>query len=203
MAPLTLVLDTGHARCQCALLLSGGETLSIADDRARGHAEVLIGQIDTLLARAGIGYAALDRVAVTTGPASFTGLRVGLAAAKGIGFACKIPVIGVGTLMALSLSGAPNKPLTVLIDARRGEAYRQKFSAPGMALTPPEHLPLDAARAQVQPGEMVLGLDAPLFVPIESLVRFAATLDPASHPAEPEYLRGPDAKPQTRKLARQ
>lgn len=201
--PITLALDTGHARCQCALLLASGEILAVAEDRARGHAEVLIGQIDTLLLRAGIGYAALQRVAATTGPASFTGLRVGLAAAKGIGLACAIPALGVGTLAALSLAGEKGRPLTVLIDAKRGDAWRQKFSAPGQPLTPPEKLPLEIARTEIAPGEHVLGLDAPLFVPIEAFARHAARLDPATHPAEPDYLRGPDAKPQTARLARQ
>lgn len=200
--PVTLVLDTGHARCQCALLLASGETLAVAEDRARGHAEVLIGQVDTLLARAGIGYAALERVAATTGPASFTGLRVGLAAAKGIGFARAIPALGIGTLVALSLAGKAGEKLTVLVDAKRGEAWRQKFSAPGLPLAPAEKLPLESARKQIAPGEQVLGLDPPLFVPIEALARYAATLDPADHPAEPDYLRGPDARPQTARLAR-
>jgi tRNA threonylcarbamoyl adenosine modification protein YeaZ len=199
--PITLALDTGHARCQCALLLASGEILAVAEDRARGHAEVLIGQIESLLSRAGIGYASLQRVAATTGPASFTGLRVGLAAAQGIGLACAIPALGVGTLVALSLAGEKGRPLTVLMDAKRGDAWRQKFSAPGQALTQPEKLPLEIARTEIAPGEHVLG--PALFVPIEAFARYAARLDPASHPAEPDYLRGPDAKPQTARLARQ
>ena len=75
----------------------------------------------------------LARIAVTTGPGSFTGLRIGLSAARGIGLARAIPVVGVPSLLAISLSAPAGKPVSVLLDARRGEAYFQSFSAPGHA----------------------------------------------------------------------
>ncbi|MEX0628166.1 MAG: tRNA (adenosine(37)-N6)-threonylcarbamoyltransferase complex dimerization subunit type 1 TsaB, partial [Cucumibacter sp.] len=137
--------------------MADGRTLSIAEDRARGHAEVLIGQVDLLLARGGIAHADIDRVAVTTGPGSFTGLRVGLAAARGFGLALSIPVLGVGTLTALSLAARAAAPLCVLVDARRGEAWRQFFSAPGVPVSPPEILYLKTALAGLGPGARILG----------------------------------------------
>jgi len=213
---VTLAIDTGHARCQSAVLLADGAVLSAAENRARGHAEVLIGQIDGLLARAEIGYPGLQRVAVTTGPGSFTGLRVGLAAARGFGLALGVPVLGIPTLLALSLGGPPDVPLTVLADARRGEVWRQRFAAPAQPLSPPEAVPVDAALAAIRPGEAVVGSAAPVaaeragaidleagldpaargFVAIKALIVFAATLDAAGWPPDPAYLRSPDARSQ-------
>lgn len=219
-APVTLAIDTGQPRCQSALAPAGGEPLSIAEDRERGHAEALIGQIEALLGRAGIGFGDLGRVAVTTGPGSFTGLRVGLSAARAFGLALNIPVLGIPTMLALSLAGRPGAPLTALVDARRGEAWCQRFTAPGIPATGPERLPLAVALSQLDAGGLVVGsgaalaaeaaeaagleievpLESAVFVDIEALARFAQTADPADFPPEPLYLRPPDARSQASKM---
>lgn len=214
-APVTLAIDTGQPRCQSAVALAGGETLSIVEDRERGHAEALIGQIETLLARAGIAFGDLQRLAVTTGPGSFTGLRVGLAAARAFGLALKIPVLGVPTMLALSLSGRPGEPLTVLVDARRGELWCQRFAAPGTPASDPKLLPMAVAISGLDKPRSVVGSGAPLaaeaagngletqaaavFVEIEALARFAQAAEPADLPPEPLYLRPPDARSQASK----
>jgi tRNA threonylcarbamoyl adenosine modification protein YeaZ len=103
----------------------------------RGHAEALLPLIDRVMARVEGGFASLGRVAVTVGPGSFTGLRVGIADARAIGIACKIPVTGVSTLAALA---APlileQKPglVAAAIDARRGNVFFAAFGPDGRAV---------------------------------------------------------------------
>lgn len=190
--PLTLAIDTAAPRLQLGLLLADGRVDISIDDIATGHAELLFERIATLLERNGVSYGDLGRVAVTTGPGSFTGLRIGLSAARGIGLARSVPVIGIPSLLALSLSAAG--PVDVLVDARRDEAYFQSFSAPGVARTTPQLLPMAEARAAIRPDAALI--ESP-FIDIAALVRYGATADPATHPPEAAYIRDADAKPQT------
>jgi tRNA threonylcarbamoyladenosine biosynthesis protein TsaB len=189
---VTLAIDTAAPRLQLALLLGDGRTDVMVDEIATGHAELIFARIAELLDRNGLAYADLDRVVTTTGPGSFTGLRIGLSAARGIGLARNIPVIGVSSLVALSL-GATG-PAMVLLDARRGEAYFQTFAGPAQPLTEGDLLPMAVAQAALVPGVAVI--TSP-FVDIAALARYGATLDPADHPPEPNYIRDADAKPQT------
>jgi tRNA threonylcarbamoyladenosine biosynthesis protein TsaB len=106
----------------------------------RGHAEALLPLIDRVMARVAGGFASLGRVAVTVGPGSFTGLRVGIAAARAIGVACKIPVTGVSTLAALAapliLEQEPGL-VAAAIDARRGNVFFAAFGPDGRAVLAP------------------------------------------------------------------
>lgn len=189
---ITLAIDTAAPRLQLALLLSDGRVDTAIDDIATGHAELIFARIAELLAANSIGYPDLERVAVTTGPGSFTGLRIGLSAARGIGLARAIPVIGVPSLLALSFGASG--PVTVLLDARRGEAYFQTFPSAGQADRPAAILPMDAARAAIVPGSTLI--QSP-FVDIALVARYGAYADPASHAPEAAYVREADAKPQT------
>jgi tRNA threonylcarbamoyladenosine biosynthesis protein TsaB len=191
--PITLAIDTAAPRLQLALLRADGATDSSTDDIATGHAEILFERLAALLARNGLTHADVERIAVTTGPGSFTGLRIGLSAARGLGLARKLPVLGIPSLLALSL-GAVAGPVTVLLDARRGEAYFQSFSAPGVAETEPQLLPIEEARSRIQPG--VTLIESP-FVDLAAMVRFAAVADPQTYPPHAAYIRDADAKPQT------
>ena len=188
---ITLAIDTAAPRLQLGLLLGDGRTDVSVDEIATGHAELIFGRIAELLARNGLGYADLERVVTTTGPGSFTGLRIGLSAARGIGLARGIPVIGVSSLVALSLGAAG--PATVLLDARRGEAYFQSFAGPAQPVTEGDLLPTVIAQAAIVPGTTLI--TSP-FIDIAALARYGATLDPAGHPPEPNYIRDADAKPQ-------
>src|SRR5690606_26648104 len=116
--------------------------------------------IAELLARNKTAYADLTRIAVTTGPGSFTGVRIGLSAARGLGLALSVPVIGVPTLTALSLA-ADCDPVAILLDARRGEAYFQLFSGPAIPVGSPALLSLDTARARVPAGATLITDSAP------------------------------------------
>jgi tRNA threonylcarbamoyl adenosine modification protein YeaZ len=186
-----LAIDTAGPRLQLALLI-GGRTDALVEEMAQGHAERIFPAIDELLGRNGIVYGDLGRIAVTTGPGSFTGLRIGLSAARGLGLALGLPVIGVPTLFALSL-GIGCDPAAVLIDARRGESYFQVFSGPGMPVAEPALLESGEAHNRLPPGATLLTSPA---VDIAALARFAATADAEQFPPEASYVREADAKPQ-------
>lgn len=192
MPPITLAIDTAAPRLQLGLVLADGRTDAIVDDIAKGHAEILFDRLDVLLARNGITHSNIERVAVTTGPGSFTGLRIGLSAARGLGVARKIPVLGIPSLLALSLRVAAGR-VAIFLDARREEAYFQTFSAPGVAEQEPRLMPIEDARAAI-PHDATL-IDTP-FVDIVAMAQFAAQQEPANYPPHASYVRDADAKPQ-------
>lgn len=188
---IVLAIDTAAPRLQLALLLADGRVDVSVDEIATGHAELIFGRIGALLERNSVGYGELQRVASTTGPGSFTGLRIGLSAARGLGLARSIPVIGVPSLLSLSLSAQGAS--TVLLDARRGEAYFQTFSAPGQPSSAARLLPMEQARAAIVPGTTLI--QSP-FVDIALVARFAPDAEPSAYPPEATYVRDADAKPQ-------
>ena len=190
--PITLAIDTAAPRLQLGLLLADGRVDVSVDEMATGQAEAIFARIAALLDRNGLDYADLERVVTTTGPGSFTGLRIGLSAARGIGLARGIPVVGVSSLVALSLG--VDGPSTVLLDARRDEAYFQIFAGPALPTTEADLVPMMIAQAAVVPGTTLI--TSP-FIDIAALARHGATLDPAGNPPEPNYIRDADAKPQT------
>ncbi len=187
-----LAIDTAAPRLQLALLRADGQIDAVAEDMAQGQAERLFPALGELLARNAAAYADLGRIAVTTGPGSFTGLRIGLSAARGLGLALGVPVLGIPSLLALSLSAGPG-PLAVLLDARRDEAYVQVFSASAVPASAPALRPMAEARASVPAGAALV--TSP-FVDIAALARFAAGADPSRYPPEAAYIRDADAKPQ-------
>ena len=191
MPTALLAIDTAAPRLQLALLTAAG-TDTLVEDMAQGQAERIFPAIGELLARNGVAYADLARIAVTTGPGSFTGLRIGLSAARGLALALGIPVVGVPSLTAISLATGCT-PIAVLLDARREEAYFQLFSGPAIPVGAPALLPMHEARNRIPPGTEILS--SPL-VDIAALAALAATLDPASYPPEAAYIRDADAKPQ-------
>ncbi|MCD7058509.1 tRNA (adenosine(37)-N6)-threonylcarbamoyltransferase complex dimerization subunit type 1 TsaB [Pelagibacterium xiamenense] len=194
--PVTLAIDTARDRLQIALGNSDGKIDVEIRDIARGHAEIIMDVIVAILARNGLGYENLEKVAVTTGPGSFTGLRIGLSVARGLGLALGVPVLGISSLVALSLSH--DGPIDLIVDARRGEAYRQAFSAPGIPASAPQLVALETAleaAARTAPDDPAID--------IATMTKFAATANPDDFPPVPNYIRAADAKPQTRgKVAR-
>ena len=101
---LILAIDTALDACAAAVLDTSAGKLIAQESQAmkRGHAEALMPLIARVMKASGVAFAALDRIAVTTGPGSFTGLRVGLSAARGIALAAGKPVVGVTTLTAFA-----------------------------------------------------------------------------------------------------
>ncbi len=121
-----LAVDTALGGCSVALLEDGAVRAHVFEAMDRGHAERLAPMVDQVMGRAGEVFAALDRLAVTTGPGTFTGQRVGLAFMRGLRLALKIPLHGVTTLDAIAaaaMAQTQQETCAVLHDARRAEAY--------------------------------------------------------------------------------
>lgn len=207
-----LAIDTSARHCAvCILDDATGAVHRDVHDIGTGHAEVLMGQIAGVLEDAGITYGDLDRIAVSVGPGSFTGLRVGVSAARGLALALSIPAVGVTTLQAIAAdtaSLAGNKDILAAIDARRGQLYVQSFDGNGTSLAGPRVVPVEDARVMVGPETIVAGNGAALLeatdavLPgaasgdIATIARLGAARAPGEAPA-PLYLRSADAKPQT------
>jgi tRNA threonylcarbamoyl adenosine modification protein YeaZ len=216
-----LAIDTALGACS-ACVFQAGEAAPLARESIqmdRGHAEALLPLIDRLISHVDGGFESLDRVAVTVGPGSYTGLRVGISAARAIGLAAGIPVVGVATLSAFlapMLAGGTRGLFTAAIDAKHGQIYVQAIAGGGLTIIPPSLMglrdalrllgsgplvlagsaaPLLAAEAWAQGIEATL-TEAPLAPEITWVARLGAMADPASALPKPLYLRGPDAKPQ-------
>ena len=207
---IVLGLDTAQGACSAAVLAGDEPLAALSEPMTRGHQERLASLVREVMVQAGVGFDQLDRIAVTVGPGSFTGLRVGLAFAKGLGLALKTPVIGIGSLEALAASVSGADMILAAIDARRDQIYLQAFAG-GHALMAPDVLPVETAAARVAElnpmGQVVIvGSGAPLLdgmVPGARLIALAAP-DPvtlarlaAAKPVtapRPLYLRAPDAK---------
>jgi tRNA threonylcarbamoyladenosine biosynthesis protein TsaB len=217
---LILAIDTALDACSAAVLDSGASKLIAQESQPmkRGHAEALMPLIARVMGEAAIAFAALDRIAVTTGPGSFTGLRVGLSAARGIALAAGKPVVGITTLTAYAapvVSVNAVQPVISAIDARHDHVYVQVVGGDGSSLMTPRVAPIEetlgASRfgaphlvgnaAQILadrwpkdalPPFQVDALPAP---DIAWVAWLGAAVDPDTAPARPYYLRAPDAKP--------
>jgi tRNA threonylcarbamoyladenosine biosynthesis protein TsaB len=195
-----------------------GSTTSRSLAMMRGHAEALMPLIVAVMSAANIDFAELDRVAVTIGPGSFTGVRVGVAAARGIALAAGKPAVGVTTLAALA---APffevdeRTALLTVVDARHDHLYMQLFGPGGRSLTAPRLASVrEAIRAAMASPTRIVGNGAKLIEaawphnerrPLMSAVRapdvawvakLGAAADDLTGAVKPLYLREADAHPQ-------
>jgi tRNA threonylcarbamoyladenosine biosynthesis protein TsaB len=185
--PLILAFDTSAAHC-AAVLLRGDAVLARADETMdRGQAERLFPMLEELLAEAGTRWGDLDGVGVCTGPGNFTGLRVAVAAARGLAMGLGIPAVGVSRFEVLAgRAGA----VVVSIADKRGSFF-QAFRH-GMALGPPA---IDlAAPPEVPAGVMVIDA-TDLRCDLVGLARIAARRLDRAEPPAPLYLRAADAMP--------
>lgn len=157
-----LGLDSAGSQCAAAVL-DGERVLATRVERmARGQSERLLPLIADTLAAAGVAPAALNLIAVTTGPGSFTGIRIGLAAARGLALAIGRPAIGVGVFDAYAAAVPPStrsgRTLVVAVDSKREEFYIQTFMSVGK--TPAAQvLPRDVT-TWLPPGPFSLAGDA-------------------------------------------
>jgi len=212
-----LAIDTALEACSVAVVGKRRPPVTMSETVGRGHAERLFGMIDQAMNEAGLVFADLERIAVTVGPGSFTGLRVGIAAARGLALVVKCPVVGVGTLEVHAASAratAGAVPITAVLDARRGEVYAQRFAASGAPLGSPSVGPPEAVAAQIGVGDLLAGAGADIVAAalpagcaasvvhrrsapdIRALAELALIADPGAAAPRPLYLRPPDAKPQ-------
>lgn len=167
---LVLALDTAMSACSAALVENAGRPgarvlAARTTPMARGHAEALLPLIEAIMAEGGRSYADLDLIAATVGPGAFTGIRVGLAAARGLALAADKPCAGVTTLEALAAAASSvvgGAPVLVAVESRRSDLFVQAFGANGLALSASESLPPDglgafAREAGLAPGLVLAG----------------------------------------------
>ena len=217
-----LAIDTALEACSVGVAIDGRPPVLRSETIGRGHAERLFAMMADAMAEAGMAFDRLDRIAVTTGPGSFTGIRVGIAAARGIALVVGCPVVGIGTLALFAAAArdrAGPRPVLAVLDAKRDEIYAQAFDADGAPLFEPFAGSAVDVAARAATGDMMLagsgaGLvaaamaePAPIVpvaaVPdIAALLRLGHAAPPPAGPPRPLYLRAPDAKPQPAGLAR-
>ncbi len=154
-----LALDTATAACSVAVWCGNALRARHFAAMARGHAEALMPMVVATMAGARLDYSDLDLIATTVGPGTFTGLRVGLSAARALGLAADLPIAGVSTLEALAYGvtreRSAGSAVAAVIDARRGEVYVQSFGADLTPLGPPRAL-MPAAAAEALPAGPVI-----------------------------------------------
>ena len=160
---LVLAIDTSTSACSAALWRDGAILAHGLRDMARGQSEALIPMVAEVMAEAGLGFEALDLLAVTVGPGAFTGLRIGLAAARGLALASGLPLAGVSTSLAVA-AGVPlaervGRVIVVAVDSRRDEAWVQAFDETLTPLGEVEALLPEQAAARFT-GPVVLAGDA-------------------------------------------
>ncbi|GKX32997.1 MAG: tRNA (adenosine(37)-N6)-threonylcarbamoyltransferase complex dimerization subunit type 1 TsaB [Rhizobiaceae bacterium MnEN-MB40S] len=212
-----LAVDT--AAHLCAACLYDSQTRRVAgravEDIGRGHAERLIAVIEKALDQASLDYDSVDRLCVCVGPGSFTGIRVGVAAMRGMALSLDLPLVGVAALEALAAEVGDERAVLAVLDARRGEVYAQLFPSGGTpsearAMSPEEAMALAVDNSAVlvgsgaeimagQSGFDMSGLTIAKTVAtpdIETIARLGAQRAPDAAPPGPLYLRSPDAKPQ-------
>jgi tRNA threonylcarbamoyl adenosine modification protein YeaZ len=213
---IILAIDTAGIDCSAAVYDTSSQTVlsAVSEELGKGHAERLMAIIDQALDDASVDIRAVGRIAVVIGPGSFTGIRVGVAAARGFALSLGIECVGVSTLETLGaqyLAAHPGKSVVVAMDAKREEIYAQAFSAGGIALNEPAALSAQATVALVASfsaqttGSWAGGtaewdlqkLPSPDRFDIGTVARIGAGKDAGEGRPKPLYLRGPDAKPQT------
>ncbi|HLH87287.1 MAG TPA: tRNA (adenosine(37)-N6)-threonylcarbamoyltransferase complex dimerization subunit type 1 TsaB [Xanthobacteraceae bacterium] len=216
-----LAIDTALEACSAAVLDTdeGGIVASDSVPMVRGHAEALMPLVASVMSDARLEFLELDRIAVTVGPGSFTGLRVGVSAARGIAVAAGKPAIGLTTLAAYAapyIAADDVTPLLTAIDARNNQVYMQLFGPGGRTLIQPRIASLrDAIRAAATGPARLVGSGAAMIAAAwPANERQPAIVDPARAPIidwvahlgaaapqatalpKPLYLRAPDAQPQ-------
>jgi tRNA threonylcarbamoyladenosine biosynthesis protein TsaB len=216
-----LAIDTALEACSAAVLDT--EQAAIAAHESlhmlRGHAEALMPMLARVLKSAELEFASLDRIAVTVGPGSFTGLRVGIAAARGIALASGKPAVGLSTLAAYAAPLIANDdalPVVSAIDARHEHVYLQVFGPRGRTIVAPRLVALrEALRVATTGAPRLVGTAAAMLAAawpagerapslvdtrrapdIDWVARLGAAAVDTGVPPKPLYLRAPDAQPQ-------
>lgn len=213
-----LVLDTATPATVVGVTTGDGGVVERRHDPAPGerpgHVSEVLGLVEAALSGAGTALDRLDRIGVGVGPGSFTGLRIGIATARGLAHATGLPVVAVPTLGALAVAAGPGRVLAVL-DARRGEAFVALWEDGDEVAAPravaPEELGALAAGAALAVGDGAIRFRAelePAGVPVPEdgsalhrvgapgLARLAARAPETARDALlPDYVRAPDARP--------
>jgi tRNA threonylcarbamoyladenosine biosynthesis protein TsaB len=219
-----LAFDTCFDACSVCVAQTGADRaveFSGALERFEtGHAERLIPMVEEVMSRAGLTFSHIDRLAVTVGPGTFTGTRIGVAAARALALSSGKEVVGASSLAVMAeaalreLLPPPGTDLAVAVDARRGQAYVQLFAASALEpKSPPLLLSIEEAGrigagplivvgsaaeavATAASGRRMAARLPDLLPDAAALARMAFELPASQGPLVPLYLRPPDAKPQ-------
>jgi tRNA threonylcarbamoyl adenosine modification protein YeaZ len=225
-----LAMDTSMGACSAAVLRADGAAHGLflrGAPMERGHAEALMPMVAEVLAEAGIAARELDLIAATVGPGSFTGVRIAIAAARGLALATGAKLYGTDSLTvmartALATGSMPNAPFAVAVDARRGMIYLGLYHQTGARrdgplLISPDNaaslLPRDLAlavgsgalllaEASAQRGRRIQCALPDLQPSAASLAEIALEARETVPILRPLYLRPPDARPQAAALLR-
>lgn len=216
-----LAIDTALEACSVAVLDTGNPAGFVQETApmVRGHAEALMPMMARVLEAAKTAAPELDRIAVTVGPGSFTGLRVGIAAARGLALAIGKPAVAVTTFAGFAapyIAADDSLPVVAAVDARHDHLYLQVFGPGGRTLVTPRLVSLaDALRIATSGSPRVVGTGARILathwpsaaaIPaaidprrapdVGWVARLGAAAQDTGAPPKPLYLRAPDAKPQ-------
>ncbi len=224
-----LALDTSMGACSAAVLRANGGARGLfaqQETMARGHAEALMPMVAGVMEEAGLAFPKLDLIAATVGPGSFTGVRIAIAAARGLALATGAKLYGTDSLTvmaraALTTGAFEPRPFAVAVDARRGMLYLGLYDATGRKLAGPILIAPEEAVALL-PGDLHLAVGSganllaeagaragrPLEAKLPELQPSAAALAAIALEAgetlpvlQPLYLRPPDARPQAQMVA--
>lgn len=208
-----LGIETSTRRGSVALWDGDRIVLALEHEKPNAHAEALLPLVARLFAETGMPKSSLERVAVGTGPGSFTGLRVGIALGEGIALGVGVPLVGVGSLEALARALPDGERARVaVLDAGRGELFVAAYAADGAEIVAPCAVPLGDARERIfglpalrdaiAVGEGAVKLEsgvdvargAELALPhARTIARLGAERDPERSLPDPIYVRGPGA----------
>ena len=187
-----LAIDTAAGACSAAVWSDGAVHQRLVE-LSRGHAETLLPLLLATMADAGCTFPDLDLLAVTVGPGAFTGLRVGLAAARGLALAARLPCVGVTTLAAVAAAVPPaetaGRPLLVVLDSRRADLYAQVFlngaAAGDPTVVAADDLPRLLANAPLPAGPVAVAGDGAAMA-LPALTAAGIEASAASSPGYPE-----------------
>lgn len=208
-----LAIETGSRSCSVAVFASLTDIpAALHENTDHGHATMLMPMIEQAMAKAGCGYADLERIAVAVGPGSFTGIRVGLAAALGLSLASGIPAVGISSFHCVAVSAVAERQdrrLFVLLDSRREEPFLAEFDENLGFIQPPTVIAPDALDDVLAPARpLILAGDAPAMgryaqqggirliqISPQALSVAELAADPMRRydlPPKPVYVRPPD-----------
>ena len=159
-----LALDSAGSACSAAVRTEDGVVARRLEVMRRGQSERLVPMIQDVMSEAGLDYAALDAIAVTVGPGGFTGVRIGLATARGLALACGRPVLGLNNFLTVAAAvpeaERQDRHIAVLLDAKRSDLYVQVFRPDLTPSSKPACIAPAELAAHVPAGRMVLAGDA-------------------------------------------
>ena len=218
-----VAIDTAFEACSVGVDAGDGPPVLVSETVGRAHAERLMPMIAAACREAGLALTDLDRIAVTVGPGSFTGVRIGVAAARGLALVTGAAAVGIGTLAVHAEAARAELgpgPILAVVTAGRGEVYGQAFAADGAPAGPPAVGPPETFARLIGANTLIAGSGADALASVigeeaeartvhrhaatdvAALLRLARAAPPPSEAPRPLYLRPPDAKPQAAGVAR-